>query len=129
MKIGVLVVAYSLHSQGHTAFGYGRRTCVGNAVSNNTLFVNIATLLWAFNIEKAKDEKGEPITPDVNNFIDHVNIKYVFPSLRACCKHLTFPLLAFPNSHPAPFPANFVYRHPDVPELLAQTKAERAQHL
>lgn len=68
----------SMIPQGHLAFGYGRRTCVGNSVANNTLFVNIATLLWAFNIEKGKDATGKTITPDVNNFIDHVNVKYVF---------------------------------------------------
>lgn len=61
--------------QGHLAFGYGRRTCVGNSVSNNTLFLNIATLLWAFNIEKGKDATGKVIAPDPTNFIDNVNVK------------------------------------------------------
>ncbi|TCD67506.1 hypothetical protein EIP91_012311 [Steccherinum ochraceum] len=91
------------HGEGHLAFGYGRRTCVGNSVTNNTLFLNIATLLWAFNIGEGKDDSGNVVTPDVNNFIDHVNV-----------------------NHPAPFPASFEFRYPDVVEILAQTKRERA---
>ncbi|KAH8107810.1 cytochrome P450 [Cristinia sonorae] len=96
------VIPPNTHGEGHLAFGYGRRTCVGNSVTNNTLFLNIATLLWAFNIQKAKDKNGTVITPDVNNFVDHVNV-----------------------NHPAPFPASFVYRHSDVPHVLASSKSER----
>ena len=33
-------------------------------MANNSLFVNIATVLWATNISPRKDEGGNPILPD-----------------------------------------------------------------
>jgi len=33
-------------------------------MANNTLFLNIATVLWAANISARKDEGGNPILPD-----------------------------------------------------------------
>lgn len=37
-------------------FGFGRRSCPGKHVAINSLFIHIARLLWAFNIEYAYDE-------------------------------------------------------------------------
>lgn len=56
--------------KGHTTFGYGRRKCIGINVANNTLFMHIATMLWAFDIEKGKDSNGRIFTPDIDNFDD-----------------------------------------------------------
>jgi hypothetical protein len=33
-------------------------------MANNSLFLNIATVLWAANISARKDEGGNPILPD-----------------------------------------------------------------
>ena len=33
-------------------------------MANNSLFLNIATILWAANISAWKDEGGKPILPD-----------------------------------------------------------------
>ena len=33
-------------------------------MANNSLFMNIATVLWAANISARKDEGGNPILPD-----------------------------------------------------------------
>ncbi|KAI0027760.1 cytochrome P450, partial [Vararia minispora EC-137] len=38
--------------EGHVSFGFGRRICVGRHVANDALFVAMATMLWAFEIEK-----------------------------------------------------------------------------
>lgn len=46
------------------SFGYGRRVCTGQHVATNSLFINIARLLWAFNIEHAVDESGKQIEAD-----------------------------------------------------------------
>ncbi|KAF5355241.1 hypothetical protein D9758_006004 [Tetrapyrgos nigripes] len=48
---------------GHTSYGFGRRICVGRHVADNSLFINIATMLWAMNIEK----QG---TVDIKNVIE-----------------------------------------------------------
>ncbi|THU79343.1 cytochrome P450 [Dendrothele bispora CBS 962.96] len=53
--------------EGHFAFGFGHRSCVGRHVANNTLFVDIATILWAMKIEPAKDAYGKSIVPSIDD--------------------------------------------------------------
>ncbi|KAI0027873.1 cytochrome P450 [Vararia minispora EC-137] len=36
--------------EGHISYGFGRRSCVGKHVANDSLFVATATLLWAFDL-------------------------------------------------------------------------------
>ncbi|KAI0336626.1 cytochrome P450 [Cubamyces sp. BRFM 1775] len=54
-------------------FGFGRRICPGMFFAMNSIFIGIATMLYVFNIEKSKDEKGEEIVPEVDfrGFISH----------------------------------------------------------
>ena len=44
--------------------------CIGKDVALQTIFMNIACILWAFNIEKALDQTGEPIVPSRTDCID-----------------------------------------------------------
>ncbi|KAF7974983.1 hypothetical protein HWV62_10733 [Athelia sp. TMB] len=55
------------------AFGFGRRVCPGMSLAENSVFLAIATLLYVFNISKAKNASGEDITPAVeyDGFICH----------------------------------------------------------
>ncbi|KAH7320425.1 cytochrome P450 [Rhizoctonia solani] len=46
------------------AFGFGRRICPGQHFAEASLFLAIATMLFTFNIEPAKDEQGNIIIPD-----------------------------------------------------------------
>jgi len=39
-------------------------------LANQALFIDIACLLWAFNIEKAYDENGQVIIPSRTEMID-----------------------------------------------------------
>jgi cytochrome P450 len=55
---------------GHSAYGFGRRACVGRHVANNSLFISIATTLWAANLERVRDESGEEVRLDTETFID-----------------------------------------------------------
>ncbi|KAJ3981949.1 hypothetical protein F5890DRAFT_1416642, partial [Lentinula detonsa] len=34
--------------EGHFSYGFGKRICVGRHVANNSLFIHIVSLLWAF---------------------------------------------------------------------------------
>ncbi|KAG8215791.1 cytochrome P450 [Butyriboletus roseoflavus] len=52
------------------AFGYGRRICVGRYVAVNSIFITIATLLWAFEFHKALDDHGNEITPPTMEFLN-----------------------------------------------------------
>ena len=48
----------------HFTFGGGRRICPGSWVAERSMFLNLARLLWGFNIEHAKDENGNIIPVD-----------------------------------------------------------------
>ena len=41
-----------------TPFGFGRRVCTGQHIAKNSLFINIARLLWAFDIGYAWEVEG-----------------------------------------------------------------------
>jgi cytochrome P450 len=56
--------------ESHVSYGFGRRICIGRHVANNALFINISMMLWAMNIERATDEKGELLPMDVDGCIE-----------------------------------------------------------
>ncbi|KAK7748123.1 hypothetical protein SLS53_001377 [Cytospora paraplurivora] len=53
----------------HFVFGAGRRLCQGMHIADRSLFLVIARLLWAFNLEKAVDARGQEIVPDPDELI------------------------------------------------------------
>ena len=63
---GDSVVFSETKSDGHSAFGFGRRACVGRYIAADSLFIAVATILWAMNIEPARDGAGRPIHVDPN---------------------------------------------------------------
>ncbi|KZV67838.1 cytochrome P450 [Peniophora sp. CONT] len=42
---------------GHFAFGFGRRVCVGKHVASNSLFIQIAMSLWSSTLSNVKNQK------------------------------------------------------------------------
>ena len=46
------------------------RGCVGKDLANQALFMDIATILWAFNIEKAQNSQGDLVTPSSDGILD-----------------------------------------------------------
>jgi len=52
--------------EGHATYGFGRRICVGRHVANNSLYIDIASLLWASWIENVP---GAPM-PDKVSLLD-----------------------------------------------------------
>ncbi|KAH9035340.1 cytochrome P450 [Lactarius pseudohatsudake] len=64
---------------GHSAYGFGRRACVGKHVANDSLFISVATVLWAANLERVRDQNGKEVTPDTETFVD---TGMVFPPLK-----------------------------------------------
>ena len=47
--------------EGHVSFGFGRRSCPGRQIATDSLFIDIAVVLWSMNIECAIDGEGNPI--------------------------------------------------------------------
>ncbi|KAJ8507981.1 hypothetical protein ONZ45_g9708 [Pleurotus djamor] len=68
--------------EGHVSFGFGRRHCVGHHVANSHLFIQAASILWAFQILPERDVNGEAILPDVTN--DDVDGLLITPSKFKC---------------------------------------------
>ncbi|KAF2703393.1 cytochrome P450 [Pleomassaria siparia CBS 279.74] len=53
----------------HFGFGAGRRVCQGMHIADRSLFLGIARLLWAFNLDKAVGVDGEEIVPDPDDLV------------------------------------------------------------
>ena len=60
-----------IREEGHFSYGFGRRICVGRHMADNSLFINIAVLLWAVKIEREVDASGQLLPLDVDGFVDH----------------------------------------------------------
>ncbi|KAJ7112782.1 cytochrome P450 [Mycena crocata] len=56
--------------EGHAAYGFGRRICVGRHVGNNSLFIDMAYILWALTIAPCKDGNGIPIMPNTEGYVN-----------------------------------------------------------
>ncbi|KUL87183.1 hypothetical protein ZTR_05628 [Talaromyces verruculosus] len=50
--------------QDHISYGGDRRICAGIHLAEKSLFINVARLLWGFNIDFAKDANGDVIPLD-----------------------------------------------------------------
>jgi cytochrome P450 len=57
--------------EGHTTYGFGRRACVGKQLANDSLFITIATILWAVSLERVRNDSGEEVPLDTDGFIDN----------------------------------------------------------
>ena len=52
------------YARDHYGYGSGRRICTGMHVAERSLFLNIARLLWGFDILPTVDENGKELLPD-----------------------------------------------------------------
>jgi hypothetical protein len=59
-----------LKKDGHFTYGFGSRICVGRHMADNSLFINIAILLWAMKIERKKAASGRFAPLDVDGWVD-----------------------------------------------------------
>jgi hypothetical protein len=48
----------------HYSYGGGRRICPGMHIAERSLFIDIARLMWGFDVRHAKDESGHDIPVD-----------------------------------------------------------------
>lgn len=71
------------HGQGHFSYGFGpswpmagiltierARICVGMNLANNSVFINIVSMLWAVSIKRAIGPDGKEIIPDSTKLVD-----------------------------------------------------------
>ncbi|KAH0583192.1 hypothetical protein H2248_011075 [Termitomyces sp. 'cryptogamus'] len=77
-------------------FGFGRRICPGMHLARNSIFINIARMLWAFNILPALAEDGQQIIPDSCRFTTGI------------------------TSKPLPFKCRFISRNEKIAECIKE---------
>ncbi|KAI5926612.1 hypothetical protein F4810DRAFT_707700 [Camillea tinctor] len=58
---------------GHSAFGWGRRVCPGQHLATASVELNVARVLWAFDVGAARDGAGKEIDVDIFAFSDGFN--------------------------------------------------------
>ncbi|KAH7412293.1 putative cytochrome P450 [Phaeosphaeria sp. MPI-PUGE-AT-0046c] len=51
----------------HYGYGAGRRLCPGINLAERNLFLAFAKLVWALDIKRGLDSKGNPLEPDLSN--------------------------------------------------------------
>jgi cytochrome P450 len=61
---------WETREDGHSAYGFGRRICVGKHAANDSLFISIATMLWAIRFEHSRDDDGKEVPLDTETFVD-----------------------------------------------------------
>ncbi|KAH9960118.1 cytochrome P450 [Russula dissimulans] len=54
---------------GHVSFGFGRRICVGKDLALDTLFINMARILWVATLERVRDENGRHVPLDTETLV------------------------------------------------------------
>ncbi|KAF9017401.1 cytochrome P450 [Hymenopellis radicata] len=93
-------LSLKLH-RGHLTFGFGRRIRVGRHVANNSLFIDIACILWALNVDVPKDASGKRLFPDSEKYFSEGLV------LR-----------------PLPFKCILTPRFPEARAIVAETKSK-----
>ena len=91
---------------------------MGRFMANNSLFLNIATVLWAVNISARKDEGGNPILPDILDSIPGLGT--LVSSIIRSFQPITTSSL--PSRYPLPFDCLITPRFPEVKTVIAQTR-------
>jgi hypothetical protein len=56
-------------------FGAGRRLCQGIHIAEQSLFLGISRLMWAFNFERPVDAKGVPIQYDIEDLVGGITVQ------------------------------------------------------
>lgn len=60
---------------GHSSFGWGRRICPGAGLAQNSLFIALARLLWAFEFRPVREVDGSERVYDTFDYTQGFNIR------------------------------------------------------
>ena len=102
--------------EGHMSFGFGRRICPGRYVAEDTLAIDLATVLWAMVLWAMRFERPEGVQAelDVRTIVNGSITAYVFfvaLSLFGCG-------LTYKNSPPVPFECKSIPRSAEAEGML-----------
>ncbi|KAA1470684.1 cytochrome P450 [Dentipellis sp. KUC8613] len=115
---GQLASSSIVSKEGQVAFGFGSRICLGRHFANDSLFIGIAMILWALNIEPAVDEKGNELPLDLDGYINDGVVMYVV-SHTFSDLHISY---TSPHRRPVPFQCKITPRFADAVSVLEQER-------
>ena len=98
LRAGAYAAGADADRRDHFSFGAGRRICTGMHLAENSLFILVAKLLWAFTIRPPLDEQGTEMPVDMSDDAYEVG----------------------GNTLPKPFAARFIPRNAEVERVLKQ---------
>ncbi|KAH7363238.1 cytochrome P450 [Plectosphaerella cucumerina] len=90
---------------GHSAFGWGRRICPGMHLGSASLMINIARMLWGFDLGPQQDSDGKDIDVDIFAYSDGF------------------------NSSPLPFPCAITPRSVEREDIIRQEYQQATEQL
>ena len=98
--------------EGHVSFGFGRRICPGRYVAEDTLEIDIVTLLWAMRFERPEGVQAES---DVRTIVNGSVTAYVV----FACSLFRFLLTRW-HSRPVPFEYKAIPRFAEAEDMLKE---------
>lgn len=107
---------------GHSAFGWGRRICPGMHLGSASVAINIARILWAFDVKPALNEAGEEVDVDMQVEGSHA-------SWFALTASYSFAYSDGFNSSPLPFPCSITPRSVEHARVVEREYREALQRL
>ncbi|KAF2461513.1 cytochrome P450 [Lineolata rhizophorae] len=93
------------NTRGHNAFGWGRRQCSGQPLAEQGLFLTLASMLWAYNIQPGLDKDGKQAKLDIFAYTDGENMR------------------------PVPFPARYTPRSKKIESIVRSEAAQAREQL
>ncbi|KAG0149064.1 hypothetical protein CROQUDRAFT_40479 [Cronartium quercuum f. sp. fusiforme G11] len=87
----------------HFVYGFGRRRCAGQLVADNSIFINTANLLYAFDFRQKRATDGAEVAMDLDAFADSS------------------------NSRPLPFEAELIPRNSKLRRILEEMGTSRSE--
>ena len=88
------------------------RVCPGKELANEALYMTVACVLWALNIEPACGKDGRPILPSRDDLVQEGIVVYV------SCWYLSWLAPNAGCSRPKPFECMFVARSLEVAGIV-----------
>jgi len=105
--------------EGHSTYGFGRRACVGKHAANDSLFISMATVLWAVRLECPRDEGGKEVPLDRETAVDLGTVLYA--TVIYLVMFVTgFEFRLMVSSRPVPYRCNATPRFAEAASLLAE---------
>jgi hypothetical protein len=95
-------------------FGWGRRSCAGQALAEQGTNLSVARLIWAYKVEAEVDERGVEIPVDIFNYTQVLSF---FSLAKGKTRKLT-KSRSGSNCRPEPFRVRFTPINEEIKRMI-----------